>query len=189
MSTHHLDPSSPLAQSMRSVTGYTRRAYKLRTVEPDAEQSYHAYWDGGSRTSYTFVNLDTWQAVPMPGEAANPFRAEAHGRFVLPFNVGVIEHAIFCGKDLGLTLVVRDDNATPMLPAPETLTPAQHIVLEHTRGLKASYGGIKDFRFTEANRRTGISKADWDTAKTALITSGHLNKAGAITIKGRNACA
>lgn len=182
MSTHYLEPTSTLAQSMRTITGYAGRAYKLRTVAPGAEQSYHAYWDGGSKTSYLFVNLDTWQAMPMPAETANPFRPEAHGRFVLPFNVGVIEHSIFCGKDTGLTLVVREDNATPMLPAPDTLTPGQRQVLQIIKSLKSAY------RLEEAWRQ-GLSTLSYETTKRELIRDGYLNKAGAITIKGRNACA
>ena len=188
MTTTYLEPQSPLAQSIQQLTHYTGKRYRLSTVPPNTPMSYHAYWDGGSRTTYTFVNLDTWTTAPLPEGANNPFNAVAHGTYTLPWNVGVLEHHIVRGQDMGLELRVRDDNATQMLPeTPDTLTAHERIVLEYTASLKSSYGGIKNFRWSEANRRTGITLPAWNTAKTALIASGHLNKAGAITIKGRNA--
>jgi hypothetical protein len=60
-------------------------------------------------------------------------------------------------------------------------------VLLATAGLKPSYGGDGDFRFHEAHRRRGIGREAWDTAKAECIAAGWLNKAGAITPRGRNA--
>jgi hypothetical protein len=56
-----------------------------------------------------------------------------------------------------------------------------------TAGLKSSYGGIPNLRYYESHRRTGITQERWDNAKAACIAAGLLNKAGAITVKGRNA--
>lgn len=184
----YLEPQHPLFQQMRQLTGYTGKRYQISTVSPDTPMSYHAYWDGGSRTTYTFINLETWQTAPLPVECTNPFRQAAYASYILPFNIAVLEHHILCGKDMGLELRVREDNATNILIRDAIrLSYEEKLVLEYTAGLKSSYAGIKDFRFTEANRRTGISKEAWDTAKTHLISTGHLTKAGAITVKGRNA--
>lgn len=47
----------------------------------------------------------------------------------------------------------------------------------------------KDYRFQTAQEYTKITREDWDAAKANLISRGMLNKAGAITVDGRNAVA
>jgi hypothetical protein len=74
------------------------------------------------------------------------------------------------------------------LPAPTELTEDEEIVLVATRSLKASYGGVSNYRLSEARRYTGIDLHRWETAKAMLIAKKLLNKAGAITVEGRNAC-
>jgi hypothetical protein len=76
-----------------------------------------------------------------------------------------------------------------MLPLSDSggLTLPEKIVLVATSSLKSSYGGIPNFRFTQAKSETGITQADWDLAKESLTKKGFLNKAGAITTSGKNA--
>ena len=66
------------------------------------------------------------------------------------------------------------------------LTNDEMIVLIATRSLKSSYAGIPDYRFREANRQRGITLEQWNVAVAALQQKGLLNKAKAITIKGKN---
>ena len=89
---------------------------------------------------------------------------------------------------MGLTLKIGAQNATGLLPAPETLTEDQLVVLEHTRGLKASYGGVSNLRFVKANRSMGITQERWDAAVASLMASKHLRRNKSITPTGRNAC-
>jgi hypothetical protein len=107
----------------------------------------------------------------------------------MPDGCALVEHSIFCGKDSGITIVVRTANAPRLLPPADNgkLTRDQEIVLVATSTYKASYGGVSNFRFREATRQTGITESAWNSAKTSLIDSKHLNKRGAITPKGRNA--
>jgi hypothetical protein len=77
-----------------------------------------------------------------------------------------------------------------MLPAGDSgASEAQTIVLLATAALKNTYGGETGIRFREASRKFGISREAWETATAECITAGTLNKAGAITPKGRNAIA
>ena len=59
-------------------------------------------------------------------------------------------------------------------------TVSERIVFSATVGLKASYGGDRDYRLNEAHRATGITRDEWDTAKAALILRGVFNRAGAV---------
>lgn len=68
-----------------------------------------------------------------------------------------------------------------------TLTNDHFIVLMATSSLVSSYGGIKNFRFKEARRETGITLDRWDRALQELIAKKLLQKNKAITASGRNA--
>jgi hypothetical protein len=100
-----------------------------------------------------------------------------------------VEHTYFCGKDAGLRFHVHPSGLDPrLLPAKtEDLTNDERIVLYATRSLKSSYNGVKDYRFHAANQDTGITRDRWEAVKTALIERKLLNKAGAITVDGKNA--
>ena len=73
-----------------------------------------------------------------------------------------------------------------MLPPAPDVTHDMRIVCEYSAALKSSYGGVKNVRFVEAARETGITQDRWDAAKAACIAAKLLNKAGAITPAGRN---
>jgi hypothetical protein len=115
----------------------TRRPVRVRTAK-----TYHVadYWDSGSRTYSAFVNLSTGQALTseaLPKIArqviGNPFNLPI-GDIELGSGFAVVEHTIFCGKDLGYRIVVGEDdtgklpcvgspvlttNEAPALPAKE----------------------------------------------------------------------
>lgn len=89
---------------------------------------------------------------------------------------------------MGLRLYVHPDNVRrDMITSSVELTWEEKVVLTATRSLKSSYGGVKNFRYTEANHVTGITLKHWDEAKANLIERKLLNRAGAITNAGRNA--
>ena len=110
----------------------------------------------------------------------------------LPPNWAVAKKSTFRGKNMGVTFYINPENAPRSLPSPEAgpegggMDRDQKIVLVATRSLKPSYAGVSNYRFREANRITGIEPEAWEAAKAALVASGHLNKRGAITPKGRN---
>jgi hypothetical protein len=98
----------------------------------------------------------------------------------------VVVHVI--GRYEHIEIHTPAENVTRLLPAPTELTEDEEIVLVATRSLKACYGGVSNYRFSEAKRYTGIDLHRWETAKATLIAKKLLNKAGAITVEGRNAC-
>lgn len=136
-------------------------------------------WSGGSRDTYALVNILTLQTIPI-GQGIGDLDE-------LPAGAALVQHTIFNGRDLGCRVHVHPENLTPLLGTGEPSLPVlQMIVLCATRCYKPSYAGRKNNRWYEANNYTGISIEDYEAAKESLISSGHLNKAGAITNKGRN---
>lgn len=186
--THHLTGKEPLVDSIcrAAYPSYTGKMFKLRTQETvDIRSS----WEGGSRNYFVFVNLSTLSTsgkVPAQSAFDKPIRG---GESVpLPDGFACVVHSIFCGKDHGLTIIVNPATMNPALLPPATeLTVDERIVLVATCHLKSSYGGIKNFRFVEATKDTGITLDRWESAKAACVERGLLNKAGAVTVEGRNA--
>ena len=101
-------------------------------------------------------------------------------------DLAIVEHSIFCGKDMGLTFYIHPSDAPQLLPDTPDATENERIVLEFTSGLKNTYGGRTNIRFTEAGRKYGISAEDWETAVQSCISKGWLRKNRAITPDGRN---
>ena len=117
-------------------------------------------------------------------------------RFALEPDLAVVRHTIFRGKDLGLTFYVHPAAIAKLLPAPsEELDAIAKMVLTATRSYKSSYMGRDRYQMAkEGSQYERARKGEafptreaWEAAKAALIASGYLNKAGAITVKGRNA--
>lgn len=168
----------------RTFSGYTGKKIQISNQIPSELRSY---WDGGSKTSYCFFNLSTKESQ-MVGtnhpffEPDKPSHLES-----LPIGFVLVSHSFFCGKDMGITIYVNEEDMTKMIKAPEEVPLDEEIVLEATASLKSSYGGVKNLRFVEAHRQTGISEEEWNAAKLSLIQKKLLNKAGAITPNGRNA--
>jgi hypothetical protein len=133
------------------------------------------------------INLNTGATAIVP-ENGSPFTPNIGKLTNLPINCVLGEHVIFCGKDLGVTLYLNEDNITKLLPNnTEELSLDCQIVLTATAMLKSSYAGVGNYRFVSANRDLKITAERWESAKSYLINNKYLNGAGAITDKGRNA--
>jgi hypothetical protein len=152
---------------------------------------------GGTVSTYSLTTLDGGRlelrdhfAPGREGGHFGPFDNGIEGKtVVLQPGMALVEHHIFMGKDMGMTGYVHPADAARVLPKKSSTNVSQfeEIVLHATAGLKSSYGGIKDFRMSEAMKETGIAAADYLSAKEALIARGLLDKRGAITPMGRNA--
>jgi hypothetical protein len=107
----------------------------------------------------------------------------------------VVEHSIHCGKDEGLTFYIHPSNAIGLIPAKVELTPYQRLVLVASHSLKSSYAGRDRYQMAQGedhctralNGSDYPTRDQWREAQASLIAAGYLNRAGAITIKGRNA--
>jgi hypothetical protein len=168
-----------------SFPEYRGRMYKVRPH--DGPMSVVSFWDGGSRNYFALVRLADMAKLPVP-QNGTMFDGGPLPDVSIPSGCVIVEHSIFCGKDMGLTFHVRKDEALALLPpVSEPLTADEKTVLWATSSYKASYNGDSHIRFHEAHRKTGITRERWETAKAAMIARKCLNKAGAITPAGRNA--
>ena len=180
--------------------GYDGKKFAARVVESVSVPSDAGLWSGGSRDVYTLIELASGVRHPMPGQSASPFDGARQERTVtLKPGFAIVRHSTFCGKDMGLTFYVHPDNAATLLPAPAAaLSPVEKLILKYTKERKASYNGRDRYDMAADDMRygsrgigeTGIetmpTRDEWDAAKAALISGGYLNKAGAITVKGKN---
>lgn len=164
---------------------YVGRKYRL-TVRNDVPL-VGTYREGGSKSDYVAVHLDTGNMTPACAGVESPFTAPRAASVTLPPRTVIVAHHVSCGKDCGLEIFIRSEDAAPMLPVScDDLTPDHHVVLEYTRSLKPSHAGISDYRYHEARRERGISRAAWDLARSELIERRYLDRRGALTTKGRN---
>ncbi len=180
--TVYLRRSDPTVERLIQATF---PAFRGKTVQAHIETSveFHgAYWDGGSKREYRLVRLADLSMVPVP-DRPYQLHSEMHDNSIqLPDGVVCVVLDTFMGRD-SVEIISSAANSQPLLPAPtEELTEDEKRVLVVTRSLKSSYAGIKDYRFHES----GMSRERYDNAKASLIGKKLLNKAGAITVEGRN---
>lgn len=187
MQTIHLEPNM-VPPALRG--SYSGKSFKARICEKVTIPSTAGLWEGGSRDTYRIIELETGRTVEPINHNAAPWNSARHDvEVTLKPGIAIVEHTIFCGKDLGLTFYIHPDNAAKLLPKPAELTAFELIVLKATASYKSSYGGMD--RYEMARRDSpGDSyptRDEWAAAKQTLINLGMLTKAGAITPKGRNA--
>jgi hypothetical protein len=184
--TVYLDRGDVPEVFRRTFPGYRGRQFCVTSAESVTLDAN--YWSGGTKYTYRGVDLVTGAVLPPDcDEYGNPFIRPEVPTVALEPNRAIVCHKVFCGKDMGLTIYVHPANLAKLLPKPAELTGHERTVLGYTARLKSSYAGISNYRFHEAHERTGITLAEWDTAKQSLIGKGLLNKRGAITTQGRNA--
>lgn len=186
----YLEPKQVPASLRGSYSG---KSFKAIVTETMTVPSTAGLWDGGSRDHYSAVRLADGAQVAMPGQNEAPWGNRQDVKVTLVSGIAIVEHSIFCGKDMGLTFYLHPVDAAPMLPAPQAdLTAVESLVLEYTISRKSSYMGrdryqmaVEDMRWN--SKPIALTRASWDEAKSALIARGYLNKAGAVTTAGRNA--
>src|SRR5262245_11441810 len=196
MNTIHLDPAMVPA-GLRGA--YTGKTFKARVCEQMTIPMTAGLWDGGSRDTYRVVRLEDGATIEPVNHNDAPWNGERREvQIKLEPGIAVVEHTIFCGKDMGLTFYVHPDNAAKLLPAPVELSAYEAIVLNATASYKSSYNGRDrydmakdDYLYRNLNsvapNQLYPTRQEWDAAKQSLISRGLLNKAGAITNAGRNA--
>jgi hypothetical protein len=186
MSTVHLKMTDPTVAAIVKAAFPHFTGKDVRAVIADTVTFHGTMWDKGSKRDYVMMDINSRRLSHIPTE-----------RYNVPSEAHRTPHAI----PAGFVCVVRDRwgqlehveiigpaaNITPMLEAPAELTHDERIVLVATRSCKSSYGLIKDYRFVEAQSRTGITRERYEAAKVSLIGRKLLNRAGAITVEGKNA--
>jgi len=192
MTTTYLEPAMIPAQLRGDYTGKKFKAISCETMTVPASAGL---WSGGSRDYYKAIELATGKAIPLEGQSLAPWDNRSANTITLKPGYAIIEHTIFCGKDLGLTFYMHPENIAALLPAPIELTEIEKLVLTTTRNYKSSYNGrdrydmAKDDASYKQNKIAPVfpTRAEWEGVKETLAEKGFLTKAGAITPKGRNA--
>ena len=179
MQTIYLEPNQVPAHLKR---GYTGKTFRAEVTERVTVPSYAGLWSSGSRDTYEAIELATGRAVPASDNMSAPWdKTRADRQIELKSGLAVVKHTMFQGKDLGLTYFVHPSDAVALLPpTDDEVTPTERKVL-------AIIGGIKSGYRADYFRKAGISDAELEAIKVSLIKRDYLNKAGAITTKGRNA--
>lgn len=187
----HTDPKAePAIRLMRAAfPGYAGRTFKIRVASGPID--VRSSWEGGSRDYFRFVSLaDGRTSAEMPAQSAFDRPVAGADAVTLPDGAGCVQHTIFCGKDLGLTLIIPASNAPALLPpAADDLSDIHAYCLIATASLKNTYGGETEVRYKAVRRLLQCSREDWDKAVHELQARKLLNGQRAITPDGRNAVA
>lgn len=186
---HRCMPPTFAKMFQAAFPSYRGHMFKLAFCET---LDVRSYWSGGSRDEFTFLRVDNGKAFRMPPQSAFDPRALGAEAVTITERMVCVEHSIFCGKDMGLTLHLPESVSAQVLEgvlenAPQ-VTRDEMVVLTCTASLKASYDGRKP-RIDRAWECYNLDLAGWEKAKASLIERKLLNRAGAITPAGRNAVA
>jgi hypothetical protein len=183
----------------KQVPSYLRGSYSGKQFKAVLTDSFTipnnaGLWDGGSRETFRYVRLSDGSAVASPNQSSAPWSGERKEiDCMISPEIAVVCHSMFCGKDMGLTFYIHPDAAQKLLPAPSAeLSDIEKRVLKATREYKASYNGMNRYQMAKSyayglHSENFPTIEQWEEAKTSLIAKGLLNKAGAITVSGRNA--
>ncbi len=104
---------SEVAHIIRTAFGGSAKS--RRPVKIDSKEIYRLwnFWDGGSKTTSMFIDLSTMRTISaeeIPKEKlqkqGNPYNLPIANCTMYP-HIIVVEHNIFCGKDVGYRLVVH----------------------------------------------------------------------------------
>lgn len=138
--------------------GYSGR--KFQVAYNVKSMSVRSYWDGnGSKSSFVAVNLSTLETKAAPNSHPIFDHVEGVDRVEIPEGFAIVEHIIFCGKDLGLRIHVPI--APPVLPEGKNIPDEWLRILTITAHRKSSYAGISDYRAHAARELWGYKKAKW----------------------------
>lgn len=94
---------------------YRGRKFKLAFATGYQMQDY---WSGGSRIYVKAVNEEGKVAHPSQ-MVHNPWKDAAHAEFDLPKNMLLVEHAFFCGKDMGIRIIAHPNSTMVKKLLPE----------------------------------------------------------------------
>lgn len=155
---------------------------KIQSDVRDSVEMYNTQWDSGSKRDYVIIQLSTMRAINL-GDCPHGM---IDNRTIKIERGYLVVTRQYSGTNIYIYIYHHPEDITPSLTVKEELSKNEKIVLSATRGYKSSYAGNSDYRFYEANRQTKILRNEWNVAKESMIQKGYLNKAGAITISGKN---
>lgn len=150
---------------------------KVGIVYNQKQMNCQSYWSGGSKNYYALVRLQDCEVFRLPD--SHPVFDNVDANEVdIPEGSVMIEHKIFCGKDLGLTIY------TP-LPSGFIEAPKEELT-ENEQKVLCIIGSITSSYRKDEYRRKEIPLSEVDNIKKSLTDKELLSKNGGITPKGRN---
>lgn len=175
-----------LAESLIKATFPEYNGRKVCVVVCDRVQISDLNWSGGSRSQYRSCTLDG--RATGSADAHNqspPWNNQVEGSQVaLEANHAIVEHSIFCGKDMGLTIYVRPDGL------PRGTLPAECELTDLERAALHIIGGIKSGYRADEFRRSGLGLYGKDNPHVVRLAARGLLKVTStgvqITMEGRN---
>jgi hypothetical protein len=85
--------------------------YKGRKIRVESAEAYNLrdFWEGGTRNFAVAYNLITGETRQPTEDAQSPFSyiGQDSKRIPIPGGFAIVEHAIYCGKDIGITIYVN----------------------------------------------------------------------------------
>jgi hypothetical protein len=111
----NLSITDPLVRRIVRATYPDYRGRKIALVSQSYPLNVKSYWEGGSRSYFTFLRLDTFAVASMPAQSGFDTQIQGAESVTLPENVACIEHCYFCGKDLGIRIHVNPVNVAKLL--------------------------------------------------------------------------
>lgn len=185
MNTVYLRRSDPTVERIIQATFPSFTGQKVEAIVTDSVTFHSTQWDEGYKRDYRILRLSDMKSLTIP-EAPFMQRSPDHETAVqLPDGFVVVVY-VHTRLDR-IEIISSAGNITPLLTQEVVLSEDERTVLIATRSRKSSYAGVSNYRFHEARRARGITLDRWEAAKAALIEKKLLNKAGAITVEGRNA--
>ena len=172
----------------QTLFGYKGRTFTA-IVHEDAQTTISdndLRWSGGSVKGFLLVEdgktrpLTTVSQWPDSGSQRIDLRTAI-----------LVEHCIFCGKDMGLTFHVGPDSLNPFrIEHKQELTDDQKAVLWVACSRKSSYNGMnRHDMLNEArrwNKEEEMPRSVYDETVEQLKSKGLLDKRGAATTEGKN---
>ena len=109
-------------RDVAEIVAATFPGYRGRRISVEARESAtmtDVNWSGGTRSSYAACTLDGRRVGDASRFAAmHPAENPAEGATVpIPVGAALVEHRMFCGKDLGLRIHVNPADMPRVLPA------------------------------------------------------------------------
>lgn len=114
-----LDPikvkaKSPAGMLMKlAFPDYNGRKFKV--YAKNGKMNLNSYWDGGSRNYFKILRLEDGSLMDVPQNGTIFDKMNFSNTSYPAVGYAVVEHTIFCGKDLGLRLYVHPDDMVPEL--------------------------------------------------------------------------
>ena len=176
---HHLEKNQVPAFLRH---GYDGKAFKAQACTSFTIPADAGLWSEGSRDLFSAVSLASGTVVTIPGQDGAPWNMSRANKLVeIKPGFCLIRHSVSCGRDCGLTFYVHPDDIAKLVPYDSC------ELVECEKTVLYIVSAYKSFARTDEARRAGIDTGELEAIKARLIGLELLTKAGAITVKGRNA--